>query len=771
MATMSVRDASLFVRVIGQGYPLLLMHGGPGLDHTTLLPFRRLADQFTLIFYDHRCNGRSNGSEVSSMTWENLTADADALREKLGFEKWAVLGHSFGGQVALEYALRYPESLSHLILMDTGGDTWWPRENAPELVAKRGFSPETVEIARRWCHGQIAPNEMVPYARKLASVYEPHLSLRQMPHELFMALRMKTRPEPFLFAFNELYRDWNVMDRLGEINVPTLVLAGRDDWLFPPEHQTMLAAGIPNARLEIIERAGHNPQSEQTAAVMEVVRNFLLTGAPNATEPGAPNMLYQAIDATVEGEMHRLKIPGVSLAIVEGDQIVHMRGFGRAHPGGEPPTPQTPFFIGSLTKALTALAVMQLVEAGKIELDAPVQRYLPWFRLADPAASSQITVRHLLNQTSGLSTLDGETQLADFDQSTDATKRQAHALSTVKLTRPVGAAFEYSNANYNLLGLIIEAAGGQSYTEYVQSHILAPLDMQHTYTSPALAKMHGLALGHRFWFGTPVPAPNMPVPLGALPGGLLISCAEDMAHFMIAHLNRGRYGDMQIISSAGVQELNRGAVDFGSSGLGPLERLVAREVSLGQYGMGWLVDTIGGTKLVWHSGILPDFFAYMALLPEKKKGVVLLFNADHHWMVPVLTGIGTHVTALLAAEPPEVASVPFTGIIPWILRAQLLIPALQLVGVANALRRLRRWRLVPEQRPRGGRAWSLQLLLPLLSNLLLAFTLLRPFSSKRRSYLRLYMPDISLTAVVSGAFALVWSFLRLGMLLQFRRKR
>ena len=78
------------------------------------------------------------------MTWENLTADADALRERLGFDRWAVLGHSFGGNVALEYALRYPDNLSHLILLDTGGDSWWAQQNAPDLLARRGFS------RRRW---------------------------------------------------------------------------------------------------------------------------------------------------------------------------------------------------------------------------------------------------------------------------------------------------------------------------------------------------------------------------------------------------------------------------------------------------------------------------------------------------------------------------------------------------------------------------------------------------------------------------------------------
>jgi pimeloyl-ACP methyl ester carboxylesterase len=89
MTKMSIRGISLNVKVIGHGYPLVLMHGGPGADLSTMEPFKPCADQFTLVFYDHRCNGRSEGADVSSMTWENLTADADALRQVLGFEKWA----------------------------------------------------------------------------------------------------------------------------------------------------------------------------------------------------------------------------------------------------------------------------------------------------------------------------------------------------------------------------------------------------------------------------------------------------------------------------------------------------------------------------------------------------------------------------------------------------------------------------------------------------------------------------------------------------------
>ncbi|MCK4473524.1 MAG: beta-lactamase family protein [Anaerolineae bacterium] len=460
---------------------------------------------------------------------------------------------------------------------------------------------------------------------------------------------------------------------------------------------------------------------------------------------------YDEIDAYVEQQMHRLKMPGVSLAIVEGDKIVHLRGFGQARPDGEAPTPQTPFFIGSLTKSVTALAAMQLVEAGKIDLDAPVQRYLPWFRVADTQASTQMTVRHLLNQTSGLPTSSGEISLADFDDSPGATERQARALSTLVLTHPVGSAFEYSNSNYNLLGLIIEAASGELYADYIQKQIFTPLDMSHSYTSQAMARQNGLAVGQQYWFAVPFAAPNMPIPHGSLASGQLISSSEDMAHYMITHLNGGCYGDVQILSSAGIAALQRGVADISEMGL-----------SLGQYGMGWYVDKIGQTKLVWHSGTCPDFGAYMALLPKQKKGVVLLFNASHHWMNPVLSTVGEGVAALLAGDQP--APISFVGMIPWMLRGLLLIPALQIAGVVATLRLLRRWRLDPERCPSGGRKWGVHVLLPLIPNLLAALTL-RPMLGKRRGYLMLYMPDYSWIAMACGGFSLVWSIVRTGLVL------
>ncbi len=477
--------------------------------------------------------------------------------------------------------------------------------------------------------------------------------------------------------------------------------------------------------------------------------------------------LYEAIDAYIEDQMRRLSIPGVSLAIVEGDRIAHLRGFGTARPGGGTPTPHTPFFIGSLTKSVTALAVMQLVEAGEVELDAPVQRYLPWFCVADAAASAQITVRHLLNQTSGLPMSLGMAGLADLDPSQDAAERQVRALSTLKLTRPVGAGFEYSNTNFNILGLIIEAVTGMPYGDYVRQRIFAPLEMHHSYTSKAAAQQDGLAMGHRYWFGVPVPAPGLSIPAGSLPSGQLISCAEDMAHYLMAYLNGGRYCETQILSPAGVAELTRGAAEINEMG-----------ATLGSYAMGWISQESGETKIVWHSGIVPDFGAFMALVPEQKKGLVLLFNVNHAMMKMTFDELGMGLAQLLAGNAPSRQTF---GWAPWAMRAMLLIPALQIAGVVATLRhtpqrlrhtaqRLRHRKADPALRPAGARFWGRDILLPLIPNLLPALALV-PMLSKMRGFVSLFMPDFAWLAWISGGFALVWSLLRTLLVLSASKRK
>lgn len=469
-----------------------------------------------------------------------------------------------------------------------------------------------------------------------------------------------------------------------------------------------------------------------------------------------PGGSYAALDAYVEGQMRRLKIPGASLAVVEGDRIAYQRGYGCARPGAETPSPQTSFFIGSLTKSITALAVMQLVEAGKVDLDAPVQRYLPWFRVADPATSAGITVRHLLNQTSGLPTLPGQIVLADIDDSSDAIERQVRALATLKPSRPAGTTFQYCNLNYNILGLIIEAASREAYANYIRHHILDPLQMVHTYTSKEAAQQTGLAMGHRLWFGEPIPAPDLPIPRGSLPSGQLISCAEDMAHYLIAHLNGGCYGgpggEVRILSDAGIDELHRGVAEW-----------MVGNSSVGRYGMGWVESSLDGAKVLSHSGNVPDFSAFMALLPAQQKGLVLLFNADPYGLPMITEEVGAGAVAVLAGQQPPPNRLEF---VQRVMRSLPLIPLLQIAGAAATLRLVRRWRREPALRPPRSQIWGRHLLLPLIPDLSLVTGLAYLRSSGLLGFLRLFMPDLAWILRVSAVLAGLRAVLRTGLVLR-----
>jgi CubicO group peptidase (beta-lactamase class C family) len=481
------------------------------------------------------------------------------------------------------------------------------------------------------------------------------------------------------------------------------------------------------------------------------------SSSPSLKEAPARHDPYEAIGNYIKSEMRRLKIPGVSLAIVEGDQIVHMRGFGKARPGGAAPTPQTPFVLGSTVKSITALAVMQLVEAGKVVLDAPVVRYLPWFRVADLKGSTRMTVRHLLNQTSGLPMIAGMAVLADLDERADAAKRQSRELATLKLRRPVGAAFEYSNLNYNLLGLIIEAASGEVYVEYVQRHIFDPLEMRYSFSRLADAKNHGLAVGHRYRFGQPVPVSDLPLASGFQASGGLISSAEDMAHYLIAHLNGGCYRNVRILSRERIDEMHCGVAEQWVLGT-----LIAA------YGMGWFDGHIGNTRVVSHAGNVPDFWSYIAILPEESKGIVLLANADP-WGLPfMMMEVGDGATALLAGEQPPPKHFAF---IPWMMRLLPLIPLLQAIGVLTTLRRLRGWKRRPSSRLEAGRRMRRHVLAPLIPNLSLTGLYAYLRSSGLVGFMKLYMPDLAWILRICGSFAGVWAFLRTLLILKALKGR
>jgi len=241
----------------------------------SLLP---LADIHRLIFYDHRCNGRSSKPELETMEWGNLTADADAIRQHFGIDRWAVIGHSFGGMVALEYAIRYPQNLTHLVLLDTGGDSVWVQSNAYSELEKKGYSKLVVETAARFYRGAIARNEFMKSMMILGKAYYSHPSVWLLLKEAFHGLRIHANAGACIYGFKKLFSGWTVMDKLNQIQAHTLIVAGSDDFQFPPIHQKELQIGILGSRLELIADAGHNAHIEQAGKIVALIGSFLEDG-------------------------------------------------------------------------------------------------------------------------------------------------------------------------------------------------------------------------------------------------------------------------------------------------------------------------------------------------------------------------------------------------------------------------------------------------------------------------------------------------------------
>src|SRR5919205_4472939 len=284
------------------------------------------------------------------------------------------------------------------------------------------------------------------------------------------------------------------------------------------------------------------------------------------------------IDAYIQSRMQAAHIPGLALGVVRGDQVVYLKGYGIAGPDGRLVTPQTPFILGSTSKSFTALAVMQLVEAGKIDLDAPVTKYLPWFRTADQVASARITVRHLLNQDSGLPVYEGRQGMSENDQSDTALENGIRQLAGVRLSHEAGQAYEYANENYAILGLIIQAVSARSYEDYIQSQIFAPLQMRHSAATIADPAVSDIASGYRSWLFWPL-AFDAPYPRRMTPAGFLISSAEDMSHYLIAQLNDGTYGKKHVVSPQGIATLHSAGAQMSPSS---------------SYGMGWVIHNQDG---------------------------------------------------------------------------------------------------------------------------------------------------------------------------------
>jgi CubicO group peptidase (beta-lactamase class C family) len=460
---------------------------------------------------------------------------------------------------------------------------------------------------------------------------------------------------------------------------------------------------------------------------------------------------FAAIDRYVRSEMDAQRIPGLALGIVHGDRIVHVQGFTQAEKRpGRDVTSQTPFLIGSVTKSFTALAIMQLSEAGQLQLDAPVQRYLPWWRVADPVASTRVTVRHLLYQVSGLSKATGNAYATSGDTHESALEDRVRALRDAELTQPVGTTWQYSNANYWTLGMIVQAVSGQSYESYIQQHIFDPLEMRNSYISQAEARQHGLPTGHRYWYGFPVAA-ELPFDRGGLGSGGLSSSAQDMTRYLGLYLNQGRHGAATLVSPAGAAELQRAGVPTGLDGV--------------SYAMGWDVGPLHGIPTISHDGSGFDSHANVVLIPDRQWGVVVMENAenspDEFFGSRRMTGIAYGVAGLLIGEEPTATSSSRSL---WVVYGVVLgILLIQCVGTVRSVRTISGWRATPLLRPRGALRIGLRVGLPLLVSWTWALIVLVGLPRMIRAPLPavlMGLPDLGYPLVASAVLAFGWGLVR-----------
>lgn len=278
-----VRDTELFFDIDGSGLVVagdrmqerpvvFLLHGGPGADHTSYKPsFQPLTEQAQLVYLDHRGQGRSGKGDPQTYTLDNNVEDLEALRQYLGLDRIAIVGGSYGGMVALTYASRYPDRVSHLIVYATAGSYEF-LARAKAILQMRG-TPEQQAIAQYlWAGNFRSAAQLQEYFHQLGPLY----SLTYKPDAASAAWnRTMLSVDAINVAFGGFLRTYDVRPDLPKITAPTLVIGGRHDWICAPEFSAEIAALIPNAQLEIFEQSGHSIRADQTEDLLNAIKQWL----------------------------------------------------------------------------------------------------------------------------------------------------------------------------------------------------------------------------------------------------------------------------------------------------------------------------------------------------------------------------------------------------------------------------------------------------------------------------------------------------------------
>ena len=345
---------------------------------------------------------------------------------------------------------------------------------------------------------------------------------------------------------------------------------------------------------------------------------------------GSQSMRAQAppkgLDAYVESVQKEFEVPGIALAIVKDGKVVVAKGYGVRKLGESARVDdRTLFGIASNTKAFTATALGILVEEGKLEWDAPVIRYLPWFQLSDPYVTRELTIRDLLVHRSGLGL--GAGDLLWWPSSTYNRKEIAKRLQFIPLVKSFRSAYAYDNVLYLIAGEVIEAVSGETWEQFVASHILSKVGMTDSNVRHSDAAGGGnVAATHAEIDGkvrpiSPFTSDN------TNPAGGVNASARDIAKWMIVQLDSGRVADGTRLFSPRTTVQLWSIVTPTPSGNPPPE-LAALRANFNGYALGFGVRDYRGYKLVQHTGGLPGYVSKVAMIPELKLGVAVLTNQE-----------------------------------------------------------------------------------------------------------------------------------------------
>jgi CubicO group peptidase (beta-lactamase class C family) len=331
---------------------------------------------------------------------------------------------------------------------------------------------------------------------------------------------------------------------------------------------------------------------------------------------------YPGLDAYIANAVRTWKVPGLSVAIVRNDSLIYAKGFGVTEVGTSTPVDErTLFEIGSSSKAFTATLVAMMVSDGKMRWDDRLSTYLPEFRMNDPMASEQVTLRDALSHRSGIAR--GELAWLGSGLDRDEVLRRVRFL---KPEAPFRSRFSYQNMMYLAAGVAAAKAAGTTWENLLQQRILTPLGMtsslpsSKTLSTTNVAKPHGAERDSVF-MEPPFEAENI------APAGAIVSNAVDMGQWLRFQLNDGVINGKRLLSSAALRETHKPQILLNSGGG---VRVSSDDSTSGSnfstYGFGWFVEDYHGS-LVWqHGGNTPGMTAAVGMLPGKKVGVAVLSN-------------------------------------------------------------------------------------------------------------------------------------------------